>query len=146
MSETLAHFQLSHILLGSEYMRMKLGPWRFMLPEEGLRNVTGKSNFFPKISVRVPGIIQSNSSLYNRSLLFIYRKGQSKESEDVEYHNVFIYKNPKLQRLADGLQKFDRIYLSGFVNYSTKMYEDGSEHENGFIQPINLVKLQKFNE
>lgn len=131
MSETLAHFQLSHILLGSEYMRMKLGPWRFMLP---------------KIIFRVPGIIQSNSSLYNRSLLFIYRKGQSKESEDVEYHNVFIYKNPKLQRLADGLQKFDRIYLSGFVNYSTKMYEDGSEHENGFIQPINLVKLQKFNE
>lgn len=75
-----------------------------------------------------------------------FRKGKSAESEDQEYHNILIYKNPKMQRLAENLQKFDRIYLTGFVGYSTKMYQDGSEHMNGFIQPINLVKLQKFNE
>lgn len=51
-----------------------------------------------------------------------------------------------MQRLAENLQKFDRIYLTGFVSYSTKMYQDGREYVNGFIEPTNLVKLQKFNE
>lgn len=64
----------------------------------------------------------------------------------MEYHNILIYKNPKMQRFAQDLQIFGRIYLTGFINYSTKMYPDGNEHTNGFIQPINLVKLQKFDE
>ena len=52
-----------------------------------------------------------------------------------------------MQQIAQDLQEYDRIYLTGFVNYSSKkLYADGKEYINGFIQPSNLVKLQKFKE
>lgn len=83
----------------------------------------------------------------NNSALF-HRKGKPNESEDMEYHKVLVFMDPKVQRVADNLEKFDRIYLTGFINYSKENFRkhDGNEYNNGFIQPINLVKLQKFDE
>lgn len=79
------------------------------------------------------------------SKIYHFRKGQSTESEDKEYHKVLIYKDPQMQQIAQDLQKFDQIYVTGFINYSKDKYPDGNEYENGFIQPTNLLKLQKFD-
>lgn len=119
MSKLIAHFQLSHILSSSK------SDCAFQL-------------------------VQSYNSINLNFSKFIFtilcRKGKSTQSEDGEHHNILIYKNPNMQRFAQNLQKFDRIYLTGFMTYSTKVYSDGNEQRKGFIQPKNLVKLQRFDE
>lgn len=51
-----------------------------------------------------------------------------------------------MQQLALNLQKSDRIYLTGFINYANKLYSDGNEYVNGFIEATNLVRLLKFEQ
>lgn len=72
------------------------------------------------------------------------RKGKLNECEDKEYHKIRIYNDPKMQQLAQNLNKSDRIYLTGFINYSRDTYSDGNEYVNGFIEVTNLVKILRF--
>lgn len=82
----------------------------------------------------------------NEFEMICYRKGKREESEGMEYHRVVIHKNLKMQQLALNLQKLDRIYLTGFINYANEMYPNGNEYVNGFIEVTNLVKLRKFDK
>lgn len=74
----------------------------------------------------------------------IYRKGAAEESEGKDYHKVSIYNNPELLAIARNLQKFDRVYLTGFINYSSQITEGDGDYSNGYIQPTSLTKLTKF--
>lgn len=62
----------------------------------------------------------------------------------MEYHRISIDNDPKLLQVAQNLGKGDRIYLTGSLNYHKVEHPNGNEYENGFIQPINLIKLQSF--
>lgn len=48
-------------------------------------------------------------------------------------------------QVARNLNKFDRVYVTGYINYITKTYPDGKDYSKGYIQPTNLIKLRKFD-
>lgn len=64
----------------------------------------------------------------------------------MEYHKILVSKDQKLQQVVMNLEKLDRIYLTGFINYSQDTYSDGNEYVNGFIEVTNLVRLLKFDK
>lgn len=67
------------------------------------------------------------------------------ESTARELHRVLIYNDPDMLQIGRNLHKHDRVYVKGLINYITKKYPDEKDYTNGFIQPINLVKLKKFD-
>lgn len=81
---------------------------------------------------------------HNFFWLNIYSKDKTEQSEAREYHRVVIYNDPTLVGMGHCLQKFDRVYLNGHINYINKKYPDEKILANGYIQPSNLVILKKF--
>lgn len=73
----------------------------------------------------------------------MHRKGEPGEELSQNLHRVLVHKNPDLMKIAANLQKYDRVYIKGFINYTTKRYNDDKEYVNGHIHPVNLVKLKK---
>lgn len=78
----------------------------------------------------------------------ICRSGTPEECEAEEYHNVYIDKSdPNLLQMAKQLQKSDRVYLHGRINYVKQTLQDKNEPAViGFIQPTNMVRIKKITK
>lgn len=75
-----------------------------------------------------------------------FSKGTTEETEEEEIHRVLIRDDSEMLRRSQHLRKHDRVYINGFINYTSRTHADGNVYTSGFIQPTDILKLRKFGE
>lgn len=61
----------------------------------------------------------------------------------MDHHRVIIYNDPDMNRIARNLGKYDRVYITGSINYANREFPDGKIYASGYVQPSNIVKLKR---
>lgn len=73
-----------------------------------------------------------------------FRKNPGPGRGNFELHYVRIDRNNNLFQTAKCLERGDRVYLEGCLDYGTyKMTDTDKEHITSFIRPSVMVKFKK---
>lgn len=72
------------------------------------------------------------------------RRNPGPDRGNIDFHRVLVDRNNNLFRTAMSLERGNRIYLEGCLDYDTyKIKDTGNEHVMSFIRPSVIVKFKK---
>lgn len=82
---------------------------------------------------------------YNVQIIYLHlRKNPGPDRGNFESHRIFVERNNHLFQAAKFLERGNRVYLEGCLDYYTYKSEDtGNEHVTSFIRPSVIVKFKK---
>lgn len=58
---------------------------------------------------------------------------------------VYVHEPSLVELVKNSLQRRDRVFVNGFLNYKSEMDKSGVKKRNGYIEAKNIFKVDRFN-
>lgn len=68
------------------------------------------------------------------------------ESQKRAFYQVFVHDPNLINYVKKNLNKRDRIFVNGFLNYKSETGQDGKRFHSGYVEATNILKIDRFPE
>lgn len=75
------------------------------------------------------------------NFILINRSGDNK----LLMFRVYVHEPSLVELVKNSLQRRDRVFVNGFLNYKSEMDKSGVKKRNGYIEAKNIFKVDRFN-
>ena len=77
---------------------------------------------------------------------YIFRNPVDGDGEKLVFYNVYVHDRNLINYLKGNLQKNNRVFVNGFINYKPDIDQNGKKAFSGFIEATNIFKIERFSE
>lgn len=68
------------------------------------------------------------------------------ERQKRELYSVYVHDRTLIDYVKENLNRRDRVFVNGFLNYKPETDENGEKAYSGHIEATNILKIDRFSE
>lgn len=68
------------------------------------------------------------------------------DGQKLAFINVFVHDRNLIDYLKENLQKRDKIFVNGFLNYKPEIDQNGEKAFSGFVEATNILRIDRFSD
>lgn len=78
--------------------------------------------------------------------MYFSRNPVDGENQKLTFYHIFVHDPNLINYVKENLQRKDRVFLFGSLNYKPEIDQNGEKTYGGYIEATNIFKIDRFSE